>query len=145
MKKFLPLLLAALIFIPAAAAQAADIPSFLRISGRNVTIGEVLPDHISYDCPLNLRENFIEQYLNLLRQNQFTLTEYTTEDFTKYSGLFIENWYLQYNGSKPVRFGTAKDTKGTHRYNLKVRKFTYYEKNYKSFVIEWESGLTYEN
>ena len=129
MRKFLPILLAALIVFAAGSPSAdaenihvtgedfrvideifgIDVPDFRNVAGNNVRfIGSSNNSRgymtYSYECNLELdeRENFAESFVRLLRDYQFVLVANDTGNHIKSSAMFTEYWRFDYTGSKNV-------------------------------------------
>ena len=75
MKKFLlPMLLTFALLVPTVQVQAADVPGFHQVGGRHLTFtGRENTKKgarvYGYDCSVDLKESFAEQYLRALVSN----------------------------------------------------------------------------
>ena len=155
MKKILPLMLAALIFFPAVAVQAAaDVPDFRVVAGNNVRFfnSEWSNDggHITYEyiCDLDLdkRENFAAKFVNYLRANNypFVLTKNAKDDYISTSAHFIERWVFDYTGSKNIsKVRLASPALGDFRGHILVQRFRYFLEDVTKIQIRVANGLTY--
>lgn len=154
MKKFLLTMLAVLIIFPAAKAAAADLPDFaqfgsgyLNFTGRENSSNR-RGNYVSYgyDCSVDLRENFAEQYMNYLVQNfPFQFIGHDSKEY-KASAAVSDYWYFKYVGSKNVRtfdalkHGSAKAFVPCH---LQVSRRKDFQSGITHFSIRIASGLSY--
>lgn len=156
MKKILTLVLAALIIFPAAAVQAADLPDFLQFGGSylNFTGRENTSNSrgnyitYGYDCSVDLRKNFAEQYMNYLVQNfPFQFISHESKEY-KSSAKVRDYWYFRYVGSKNARTfdalrpGSAKSFVPCHLQIVRLKDF---QSGITHFSIRIASGLSYGN
>ena len=150
MKKFLmPLLLIVAIMIPTAIAEAADVPSFYQVGGNYLTftgkeVGRKKPIRTyGYDCSIDLRENFAEQFMNNLYN--FRLVGHFFNDYRRTSAETFEEWIFVYTGSKRVSTFVEKDHHSNRTYNANlvvgIRKNWQQETTH--FFIRVANGLTY--
>lgn len=145
MKKFLLIVLAALIIFPAALTEAADVPNFYN----NYLTNSERNDYTDRGFYLRsygyggIGENFAEQYINYLVQNYpFILTGHNAKDYTKTSAMKVDEWYFQYVGSRYVApFQYNKRSPSCH---LQVARYQYFGEGRTSFVIRISNGLTYD-
>ena len=133
MKKFLlPLLLALAILIPSVQAQAADVPDFRQVAGNYVTDGERVNARkkgyyvYAYNCPLDLRQNFAEQYINLLIRNGCSFVGHEANDWRRTSAQYLDKWYFRCRG-QAVEFW----------------QYQYFDQGRISFSVRVGHGLTY--
>lgn len=137
MKKFLltlSLLLAFAIIIPTTASvEAANVPNFLQVAGNHVRYTGVENNRkknnrsYRYECSLDLRESFAEQYVNLLRQSGFTLINHEVNDWRRLNPpRYLDKWILRYSGQQ-----------------VEIWKYQYFEQGRKSFSIVVPNGLSY--
>ena len=122
MKKFLTVLLFALaISLPATLAEAADVPGFHQVGGRHLTFtgrentGKGARVY-GYDCSVDLKESFAEQYLRALVK-------------------LWDRWVLKYKGSKYASTFVHKNPA-----NLKN---PYYCHMVVSRSKDWNRGITH--
>ena len=150
MKKFLlPLFLAFALIIPTAIVEAADVPSFYQIGSRYLTftgkeVGrKQLLRVYGYDCSVDLRENFAEQFMNSLYN--FKLVGHYFNDYRKTSAETFEYWVFIYTGSKSISTFVQKDphTKRSYNAHLVVGKQKNWQRETTHFSIRIANGLTY--
>ena len=80
-----------------------------------------------YECSLDLRESFAEQYVNLLRQSGFTLINHEVNDWRRLSPpRYLDKWILRYSEQQ-----------------VEIWKYQYFEQGRKSFSIVVPNGLSY--
>lgn len=134
MKKFLlPILLAFVILIPTLEAQAADVPSFSRVAGNYVPFKtkEIWRKKDGrtyyYECSVDLRGNFAEQYINLLKKCGITYIGHESKDFRRTSAQYIDKWFFSYRGKKIVFWN-----------------YRYFAEGRMTFSVHVPNGLTYE-
>ncbi len=118
--------------IPLTHATAADVPDFRRVAGDYVTDGERVNSRkgyrvYAYDCSLDIRENFAEEYCNLLLQSGLSYNGHEAKDFRKTSAQYIDKWFFSYRGY-PVEFWA----------------YRYFSEGRTSFSVRVANGLTYE-
>ena len=151
MKKFfVPLLLAVAILIPTAIVEAADVPSFYQIGGRYLTFTGKEVDTkramrvYGYDCSIDLREDFAEQFMNSLYN--FRLVGHYFNDYIKTSAETFEYWVFVYTGSKNISTFVQEDYQRNHLYNahLVVGRHKDWQRAITHFSIKIANGLTYE-
>lgn len=148
MKKFLMLVLAFVLIIPIAKAQAADVPNFQDVGGNYLTFTgrEVAAKKgyicYGYDCDIDLNENFAEQFINYLVQNcGFQFAGHKFDDFTRTSAQTFEYWQFNYVGSKYVApFQKSKKSVPCH---LEVGRSKNYQTGITHFSVRIANGLTY--
>lgn len=154
MKKFLLTMLAVLIIFPAAKAAAADVPNFaqfgggyLSFTGRETTSNS-RGNYITYgyDCSVDLRENFAEQFMNYLVQNYpFQFISHESKEY-KSSAKVRDYWYFRYVGSTNARTfdalrpGSAKSFVPCHLQFVRLKDF---QSGVTHFSIRIASGLSY--
>lgn len=132
MKKFLfPMLLAFAILIPTVQAQAADLPDFRRVAGNYVRDGERVHSRkgyyvYAYECSVDLRENFAEQYINLLQRSGLTYLNHKAEDYRRSSAMYIDKWYFRCRG-----------------HSVELWRVKYFSQGRTSFSLRVADGLTY--
>ena len=151
MKKFLATFLLALaIAIPATFAEAADVPDFYQIGGRNLTftgkeIGKNKPMRVyGYDCSVDLNENFAEQFMNNL--SNFRLIGHYVNDYRRGQAKIWERWIFVYTGSKsPATFEhkNVKDRKNPYYCQLVVSRSKDWNTEITHFAVYVANGLTY--
>ena len=135
MKKYGILLLLVAIFsafVPLSHADTADVPDFRRVAGNYVTDGERVNSRkgyrvYAYDCSLDIRENFAEEYCNLLLQSGLIYNGHEAKDFRRTSAHYIDKWFFSYRGY-PVEFWA----------------YRYFDEGRTSFSVRVSNGLTYE-
>ena len=135
MKKFLlPLFLAFALIIPTAIVEAADVPSFSRVAGNYVPFKLREENKKSgrrtyyYECSVDLRENFAEQYINLLRRCGLTYIGHEAKDWRKTSAQYLDRWYFNCKGQR-----------------VEVWQFKYFREGRMTFSVKVPYGLTYED
>lgn len=132
MKKFLiPLVMAFALVLPTIAAEAADVPDFRQVAGNYVTDGERVNSKkgyriYAYSCSVNLRENFAEQYINLLQLNGLTLVGHEAKDWRKTSAQYLDKWYFNCRGQR-----------------VEFWRYKYFNEGRTSFSVRVANGLTY--
>ena len=120
------------IILPTTYAFAADVPDFRRVAGDYVTDGERVNSRkgyrvYAYDCSLDIRENFAEEYCNLLLQSGLSYNGHDAKDFRRTSGQYIDKWFFSYRGY-PVEFWA----------------YRYFTEGRTSFSVRVANALTYE-
>lgn len=142
-KKNAMLALALAVLIPifaAASAEAADVPDFRQIAGRQVEFTSIVKkkniarDRIyTYRWSVDLEENFVEQYVNLIqRGGLFKLTAHKGGNLKSGSTFSREIWVFNYIGSKkhvPTFKTVENDPYDAHVYIAK-------DSNYKTGVTD---------
>ena len=150
MKKFFVLcMLAFAMLIPTAVVEAADVPSFYQIGGRYLTftgkeVGKKKPMRVyGYDCSVDLRENFAEQFMNSLYN--FKMVGHYFNDYRRTSVETFEYWVFVYTGSKNVATFVQKDHHSgrTYNANLVVGRHKNWQRETTHFSIRIADGLTY--
>lgn len=145
-----------------AEAEEADVPSFRKIAGRNVTFtGQEGGSYAQtrtygYDCSMDLNQNFAQQFMSLLIKSQkFTLTDHDFRDYRKYSestgvNRTYENWYFTYTGYKKdvPKFSEPNldhpgDNYLRYRAHLKVGVTKDYNVGKVHFSIKMSQRITY--
>ena len=132
-KLLLTLFLAIAILIPTVQAQAADVPNFRRVAGDYVSGGERTHHDkkkmfcYSYECSTDLRQNFAEQYINLLRQRGILLVDHEENDWRATSAHYLDIWYFTYKGEK-----------------IEFWQYKYFDEGRISFTVRVADALTYE-
>ena len=150
MKKFLlSLLVTVAILIPTIAVEAADVPSFSQIGSRYLTftgkeVGKKQPIRIyGYDCSVDLKENFAEQFMNSLYN--FKLVGHYFNDYRRTSAETFEYWVFVYTGSKSISTFVQKDhhNKRTYNAHLVIGRHKNWQRETTHFSIRIANGLTY--
>ena len=134
MKKFFTILvvIAAFIAIPTFVVEAADVPDFRQVAGNYVSNGERVNNTkkgyrvYAYECSVDLRENFAEQYLQLLTQNGFALVGHEANDWRRTSAQYLDKWFLRYRGR-----------------TLEFWRYKYFNEGRTSFSVRVPYDLTY--
>ncbi|MBR3745588.1 MAG: hypothetical protein IKP64_04915 [Selenomonadaceae bacterium] len=149
MKKFLlPFLLAFAILIPAAQTQAADVPGFFQVNGRNYLTftGKEGTGNgyrvYGYDCSVDLNEDFAEEFMSSL--SNFRLVGHFVNDY-KGKAKSRECWIFVYTGSKNVskfEYKNLRDRK-TYYGHLVVGRTKNWQTDITHFSIRVAYGLTY--
>ena len=138
----------------AQSSYGADVPDFaqfgsgyLNFTGReNTSNKRGIYVTYGYDCSVDLRENFAEQFMNYLVQNypfQFISHEYKEY---KTQAIVRDHWYFRYVGSKNARTfdalkpGSAKSFVPCH---LQISRRKDFQSGIKHFSISIASGLSY--
>lgn len=142
MKKFLTVLLFALaISLPVTFAEAADVPGFHQVGGRHLTFtgrentGKGARVY-GYDCSVDLKENFAEQYLRALVSNyDFVMIDHYVNDYRRGQAKLWDRWVLKYKGSKYASTFVHKNPA-----NLKN---PYYCHMVVSRSKDWNRGITH--
>ena len=106
MKKFLPLLLAALIFFPAAAVQAADISDFNEIDAQNIKCYRITRRDcflgLSYECKNSKSREYAARYVSqLTARSNFKLSRHEYDPQSE-----AETWWLVYTGAQAKNMRT---------------------------------------
>ena len=131
-----------------AAAQAVDVPNFaqvggnyLRFTGREDAYSKGYVCY-GYDCSVDLKENFAEQFMNYLVQNcHFQFAGHDFKDYIRTSAETFEYWQFNYVGSRYVApFQKRKKTIPCH---LEVGRHKNFQTGITHFSIRIASGLTY--
>lgn len=154
MKKFLLLiLLTAAILVPVAQAQAADVPGFFQVGGHYLTftgkeLGKNEPRRTyGYDCSIDLKENFAEEYMqNLVNNYNFRLIGHYVNDFRRGQAKLYERWVFAYTGSKRVstfKHKNVQDLKNPYYCQLVVGRSKNWQTNITHFSVWVAYGLTY--
>lgn len=126
MKKILlPILLAFAILTPTAQVSAADVPDFRQIAGNYVTDGERLHAKkgyyiYAYSCSVDLRPNFAEQYINLLRRSGLTYIGHDYKDFRRTSAQTIEKWFFSCRGRRVEFWQYNRFNEGRISFSVRV-------------------------
>ena len=143
MKKFLlPLMLAFAILIPTIQVSAADVPNFRRVAGDSVRGGKSSNEkgyHIySYTprLPLTYNGGFVDEYINLLKENGLTLIDHSENVFRSpnYGGgsVYYNYWFFDCRGYR-VTFKLVRgfDTPdGYTTFSVKVANELTYEEDF---------------
>ena len=119
------------IFIPTSQTLAADVPDFRQVAGNYVTNGERVNSRkgyriYGYNCPINLNENFAEQYIYLLGQYGIVCIGHTANDFRRSSAQYIDKWFFNCRGLP-----------------MEVWRYKYFNEGRTSFSIRISNGLSY--
>ena len=153
MKKFLAIavaFLAIMIATPAYTAEAADVPDFRSIAGRQVKFTNNVrwsrdslgsQRHYNYRCSVDLDEHFAEQWVNLvMRSGLFKLIAHDKGDLPNSS---LEKWYFVYVGPKKnvPTFNTVEQD--YYKVHLSLWKSEEYNYGYIEFSIHVAPRLTY--
>ena len=135
MKNFLVIcMLAVAILIPTAIVEAADVPSFSRVAGNYVPFKtkEIWRSKKGrtyyYECSVDLRENFVTQYIDLLKRYGITYTGHEYKDFRKTSAQYVDKWYFNCRGQR-----------------LEVWQYRYFAEGRMTFSVKLPYGITYED
>lgn len=88
-----------------------------------------------YDCSIDLKENFAEQYIGNLSNYGFQLIGHYVNDYRRGQARLFERWVFIYNGSKRV-------AKFEHK-NIQDRKNPYYCHLVVGRSKDWQSGITH--
>ena len=154
MKKFLAVFLLSLtIALPAAFAEAADVPGFYQVGGKYLTFtgreditGKGYRAY-GYDCSVDLNENFAERYMQALTNNfNFRLIGHYVNDYRKTSATLYETWIFAYTGSKNVptfQHKNIQDRKNPYHCHLVVGRSNNWQTDIRHFAIRVAYGLTY--
>ena len=150
MKKFLiPLLLIVAIMMSTAIVEAADVPGFYQVGGRYLTFTGKEVDKkkamrvYGYDCSVDLREDFAEQFMNSLYN--FRLVGHYFNDYIKTSAETFEYWVFVYTRGKNVSTFVQRDYQRKRDYNahLVVGRHKNWQRETTHFSIKIANGLTY--
>ena len=150
MKKFLiPFIVTFAIFIPTAIVEAADVPDFYQVGGRYLTftgkeVGKKKAMRVyGYDCSVDLREDFAEQFMNSLYN--FRLVGHYFNDYRRTSAETFETWVFVYTGGKNVSTFVQRDYQRKRDYNahLVVGRHKNWQRETTHFSIRIANGLTY--
>ena len=130
MKKFLlalPLLLAFALLIPTVTAEAADIPSFSRVAGNYAPYKNKENNRKKnlrwyyYECSIDLRENFAEQYINLLKRSGLTYVGHKADDWRRQSNpAYLDVWYFNCRGQQIEFWCFKRFAEGRKTFSLKI-------------------------
>ena len=99
MRKFLAVILAAMIFIPAFAAQAAMVrlPSFIALDRQNIRLSSNGTFYWCEDDDEGMGYFYAEKYAQLLqRRGDFRLIDRHTDDYDN------EYWLFKYTGTQNI-------------------------------------------
>lgn len=142
--------LAIMIATPAYKAEAADVPDFRSIAGRQVKFTNAVRwsraslgsrRHYDYRCSIDLDEHFAEQWVNLvMRSGLFKMIAHDKKNFSNWSQ---EKWYFVYIGPKKnvPTFNTVEQD--YYKVHLSLQKNEEYNYGYKKFTIAVAPRLTY--
>ena len=130
----MPLLLMAIFVISSISttvAEAADVPDFRQVAGNYVRDGERVQSRkgyrvYAYECSVDLRENFAEQYINLLRQNGLALVGHEANDWRRTSAQYLDKWFFRCKGL-----------------TVEFWRYKYFGEGRTSFSVRIANGLTY--
>lgn len=126
------MLLAFAILIPATQVAAADVPDFRQVAGNYVTDGERVHAKkkgyyiYAYQCSVDLRENFAEQYINLLQRNGLTLINHEANDWRRTSAQYLDKWIFNCRGRR-----------------VEFWRYKYFDQGRTSFSVRVAEGLSY--
>ena len=134
MKKFLSVIILSIaILIPTAIVEAADVPSFSRVAGNYVPFKLREENKKNgyrtyyYECSVDLRENFVSQYISLLKRYGITYVGHDSKDWRKTSAQYLDRWYFSCRGQR-----------------VEVWQFKYFSEGRMTFSVKVPYGLTYE-
>ena len=142
MKQFLlPILLAFALLVPTVQVQAADVPDFYQVGERYLTFTGRENTRkgarvYGYDCSVDLKESFAEQYLRALVSNYgFVIIDHYVNDYRRGQAKLWDCWVLKYKGSKYASTFVHKNPA-----NLKN---PYYCHMVVSRSKDWNRGITH--
>ncbi len=153
MKRFLAVVLAifaVLVAIPNVTAEAADVPDFRQVAGRQVKntsrvrwsrddLGR--ERHYLYGWSVDLDENFCEQYVNLIQRTG--LFKLIANNEGGYTNTKLTDWYFVYVGPKknvPTFRTREQDYYDVH---LSITKSANYRTGDTELTIHVAPRLTY--
>ena len=124
----------ALLIPTATVAEAGDIPEFLQVlpAARNYARYTGVEDHhkgrrwYHYEWNVNLRENFGEQYVQILKRNGCTVVDHRVDDWRRVNAQYIDVWILRFRGQK-----------------FEVWRYKYFNEGRTSFSVVVPYSLTY--
>ena len=130
-KVFMICLLAFAVMIPTAIASAADVPDFRQVAGNYVRDGERVISKkgyrsYDYECSIDLRENFAEQYINLLQRSGLTFIKHEYFDWRRTSAQYLDTWHFKCKGLA-----------------VEFSQYKYFDEGRTSFSVRITNGLTY--
>ena len=94
--------------VPMEQVSAAGVPGFFQVGGNYLTFTGREDSSkgyrvYGYDCDVDLRENFAEQYVNALVNNyNFRVIDHYVNDYRRGQAKMWDRWVLRYVGSGNV-------------------------------------------
>ncbi len=151
MQKILPIILALAIIIPAFAAEAADVPDFRAVAGRQVKFTNSIKwsnptantRFYKYRWSVDLDENFVEQYVILIQKTGlFTLIAHDVVNY-KDGSEDTDKWVFVYKGPKRKVPTFETFNKDPYKAHLTIDKRQKYKKGVVELTIRVAARLTY--
>lgn len=152
MKKFLAALIAVFVitFSFTITEAAVDIPNFAKFTNHKIRLSfvEDYPTDCcyNYECSVDLKENFAEDYVSLLIKNYNSrLVGHFFNDYRKYSAATMEWWVLKYTGNKNVKTFVTKNYDDWTAYDghILVVRHKNWLRGITYLSVKFSSGLIY--